>query len=250
MRIIADFSSNWQSLDDILRMIETVQCDIVKLQYYSEWDLYGSGSKESKLQLDWMPTIKEACRVKRRKLICTVFNPEHVDLINPYVHEHKIASSEITDRDLIFKIKAAGKPVIISCGGATINQIQNAYGHIKNANLPITLMACDVEYPSKHHNIRKMLEIKNAFPDARHGYSDHSLEIESMPILCRFYQAFYYEKHVKSDLMAENYEPHALTVSEFNEMVSVLAGATLPFVPNPHQRVQDKDTKRWVRPRV
>jgi sialic acid synthase SpsE len=250
MKIIADFSLNWQSLDDILRMIESVQCDVVKLQYYSEYDLYGSGSKDTKLQLEWMPVIKEACKAKRRKLICTVFNPDHVDLINPYVTEHKIASSEITDRDLIWKIKAAGKPVIISCGGATMNQIENAYGHMKSFGLPITLMACDVEYPSKHHNIRKMLELKNKFPLVRHGYSDHSLDIESMPILCRFYQAYYLEKHVKSDFMSENYEPHALCVSEFNEMIAILGGTEPEFIKNPHQRYLDKNLKKWVRPRV
>lgn len=176
-----------------------------------------------------------------------MFSPDKVREIDKYVYMHKVASSEITDKDLLKQIALCRKPVIVSTGGATKDQILNAKGILYG--LPVTWLACDVEYPAKRHNIRKMLQLKNWFPDDKVGYSDHSLDIESFPILCTHYQAAIYEKHVKPTLDHPSYEKHALTVIEFNEMVEAMAGRGGRFIPNPHQRIQDKETKLWVRPR-
>lgn len=248
MRIIADLSVNFQGLDDIIDTINAVQCDYIKLQWYSEKDLYGSGSDKTKLNPDWLPEIDLACKSKNKRLLCTVFTPDKVREIDKYVYMHKVASSEITDKELLKQIALCRKPIIVSTGGATKDQILNAKGILYG--LPITWLACDVEYPAKRHNIRKMLQLKNWFPDDKVGYSDHSLDIESFPILCTHYQASIYEKHVKPTLDHPSYEKHALTVIEFNEMVEAMAGRGGRFIPNPHQRIQDKETKLWVRPRV
>jgi sialic acid synthase SpsE len=249
VRFIADLSLNWQGLDEIKMVIQTVQADFVKLQYYSEYDLYGSGSKESKLDASWLPQIHEHCKMFRKKLMVTVFNPDHVGIIDPYVGIHKVASSEITDKDLLKQIKGCRKPVIVSCGGATRQQIGAAVEAL--AGLPITLMACNVEYPSKRHNVRHMLEIRNWFKGCQHGYSDHSLDIECFPILCSWYGAAFLEKHVKPNgNHPYEHEPHALTVEEFNEMVDTCLAVPKIKPKNPHQRIYDFTLKKWVRPRV
>lgn len=247
MKIIADISLNFQSLQDILAVIQKVNCDYIKLQYYSEFDLYGDGSKETKLDLAWMPKIVECCRDRKKKLICTVFSPDHVYQIDRFVSAHKIASSEITDRDLLEKINKTGKAVILSTGGATDEQIVKA----KVVLCPniTAMLACDVEYPAKRHNIRNMIKLKNMFPELQIGYSDHSLDICSMPILCTHYQASWYEKHVKP-YDHPSFEYHALTVKEFNEMIGVMAGANEQQIKNPHQRVFNSQLNKWVRPRV
>ncbi len=248
MRIIADISCNFQQLDDILYTIETIDAEFVKLQYYSEHDLYGTGSEETKLNIDWMPEIQLHCRKNNKKLLCTVFNPAKVRLIDPYVYAHKLASSEITDLDLIKAMRATEKMVIVSTGGATQAEIMDATKIL--CQTPIILLACDVEYPAKRHNIRNMLHLKSLFPNYRVGYSDHSLDIESMPILCSHYQAHIYEKHVKPNLTHPTYEQHALTVSEFNEMIQAIKGKDSRMKQNPHKRVYNDELKRWVRPRV
>jgi N-acetylneuraminate synthase len=248
MRIVADLSLNFQGLDDILDTIKAVQCDYIKLQWYSEKDLYGTGSEATKLDPDWLPQINQACISANKRLLCTVFNPDKVRIIDPFVFIHKVASSEITDRDLLKQIVLCRKQIIVSTGGATKDQLMTAKGILHG--LPIIWLACDVEYPAKRHNIRKMLQLKNIFPNDTVGYSDHSLDIESFPIICAHYNAGIYEKHVKPTLDHPSYEKHALTVVEFNEMVDAMAGKSPKFVRNPHQRVFDKVLNKWVRPRV
>ncbi len=248
MRIIADLSVNFQGLDDIIDTINAVQCDYIKLQWYSEKDLYGSGSEETKLDPDWFEQIDLACKNKNKRLLCTVFDPDKVRIIDKYVYMHKVASSEITDKELLKQIALCRKPVIVSTGGATKDQILTVKGILYG--LPVTFLACDVEYPAKRHNVRKMLQLKNWFPNDKVGYSDHSLDIESFPILCSHYQASIFEKHVKPTLDHPSYEEHALTVVEFNEMVEAMAGRGGRFIPNPHQRIADASIKKYVRPRV
>ncbi len=248
MRIIADISCNFHQLDDILYTIETVNAEFVKLQYYSEHDLYGEGSTDTKLKLEWMPEIARACAKHHKKLMCTVFNPDKVAEINQYVYAHKIASSEITDLNLLKKVQPYKKPVIVSTGGATIDEIKQAISLLHGNH--IILLACDVEYPSKRHTIRNLLYLKSKFPHINVGYSDHSLDIKNMPVLCEHYRAYAYEKHVKPNLTHPSYEQHALTVNEFNEMVLSIAGKDTTESTNHHKRVFDEKLGRWVRPRV
>ncbi len=248
MQFIADLSLNWQGLDQIKDMIQLLDASIVKFQLYSEYDLYGTGSKESKFKTEWLPIIHEFCKLHKKKMMVTVFNPDLIKVVEPYVPMFKIASSEITDRELINRIKSFKKPVMISCGGATRAQIGTAVTLLSDQQ--IVLMACNVEYPSKRHNVRKMLHLRNEFKGCVHGYSDHSLDIECLPILCEWYGAKFLEKHVKPNEDNESYEPHALTIAEFNEMVDVVSGVNMPEKKNPHQRYFDDELKRWVRPRV
>jgi sialic acid synthase SpsE len=238
MRIIADLSCNFQQLDDILYTIETINCEFIKLQYYSERDLYGDGSNDTKLKLDWMPTIFSHCKKHGKRLMCTVFNHHNLKVINPYVYAHKVASSEITDLDLLKALKVLDKPIYVSTGGATKEEIEIALGYLKGCT--VALLACDVEYPSKRHTIRNLLYLKSMFPTLNVGYSDHSLDIKN----------YCYEKHVKPNLGHPSYEQHALTVNEFNEMVLAISGKDKTLPTNPHKRFYSEEHKRWVRPRV
>jgi sialic acid synthase SpsE len=245
--IVADISLNFQSIEDILEIIYKIKADMVKLQWYSEKDLYGSGSDETKLKMEWMPRIKDACLKNKKRLLCTVFSPERVREISGFVSLHKIASSEITDKNLLNEIKLCRKPTILSTGGASTEQINTAID-ILNPYCS-TLLACDVEYPSKRHSIRNMLYLKNMYPHINVGYSDHSLDICSMPILVSHYGATMYEKHVKpNDKLG--YEDHALTLREFNEMVDTINGKAVQNIKNPYQRIFNSELQRWVRPRI
>lgn len=248
MHIIADISLNFQTVNDILDIVEHVKADMIKLQWYSEQDLYGSGGSRTKLNIDWMPVIYETCKKHGKKLLCTVFEHNRVREINKWVYMHKVASSEITYKNLLNEIKLCRKPTILSTGGASLKQIKDAVQLLEP--YCSSLLACDVEYPAKRHNIRNMLYLKNKFKDLNIGYSDHSIDICSMPILCQHYQASYYEKHVRPNKELPDYEPHALTVDEFNEMIDTLNGKDIEPRKNPHQRIYNDNTLRWVRPRV
>ena len=246
MKVIADLSCNWDTLDDILDMIEHVACDIIKLQYYSNFDLYGTGARETKLNIAWIPEIKRVCNANRKDLMCTVFNTDDVDMVNPWVAAHKIASSEITDLYLIQEINKCLKPVYLSTGGASHDQIDTALALLNDCD--VTLMACDVEYPSKRHTTTKMYQLECQYKDLKVGYSDHSSDICLFPHLVKQHGAVVLEKHVKPTATNPNYEDHALTVDEFNEMINRLAGVAYMTPINPHQRVFNKELKRWVRP--
>lgn len=90
---------------------------------------------------------------------------------------HKIASFEITDIPLIEYAASKGKPMIISTGIATIEEIEEAVEACKRVgNNDITLLQCTSQYPAKLEdaNLRTMVDMKERF-GVKIGLSDHTM---------------------------------------------------------------------------
>ena len=81
MDIIADISLNFQCLDDIMEMVQTVQCEYIKLQWYSEKDLYGKGLTSTKLDEEWIPKIAAKCRLGDDSLKSCLFRASCIKLL-------------------------------------------------------------------------------------------------------------------------------------------------------------------------
>jgi pseudaminic acid synthase len=90
---------------------------------------------------------------------------------------YKIASSELTDIYLIKKVASTGKPIILSTGMASINEIAKSVemARLNNAK-DITLLYCVSNYPSKaeEYNLYNIKILKDFFK-CKVGLSDHSL---------------------------------------------------------------------------
>lgn len=93
----------------------------------------------------------------------------------------KIGSADITDLFMIEKIAKTGKPVILSSGMNTLEDVELAINTIKKHHDSLVLMHCVSEYPCppEHLNLKAIKNLREKF-DLPVGLSDHVLEIETV----------------------------------------------------------------------
>lgn len=257
--ICAEVGSNWRSFEDCENSIKTAHicgADAVKFQMFDDKALYGfqcSQNIPGGLPMDWVPRLSQCARDLGIDFMCTAFSPEMVDLIDPYVTAHKIASSDITDPAMLSAVKATDKLAIISCGGATFDDIHNAiagngadwegFGHDSNT----VLLYCNSVYPSRRWNLFAMEDLKGfGLPI---GLSDHSLDV-IYPALSavKHFGAVVIEKHFKLFDMKTPDAPHSLSPDEFKEMVDAIRYMTVDIFDKESYLFPTKDESHmWLR---
>ncbi|CAN0604162.1 unnamed protein product, partial [Ectocarpus sp. 12 AP-2014] len=89
----------------------------------------------------------------------------------------KIGSGEADHLPLIRHIAAKGKPVIMSTGMQTIESIARSVAILDEAGIDYALLECTNLYPSPPEivSLRGVTDLRNAFPNAVVGFSDHSI---------------------------------------------------------------------------
>lgn len=117
------------------------------------------------------------------KFLSTGFDEESIDFLDSIkIDLFKIPSGEITNKPFLEHIAKKKKPIIVSTGMATLNEVRAAIDVLHSNGIPnkqITVLHCNTEYPTlmKDVNLRAMLTLKQEF-DVNIGYSDHTLGIE------------------------------------------------------------------------
>lgn len=93
------------------------------------------------------------------------------------VPAYKIGSGECNNYPLVRHIARAGKPVIISTGMNSIESIRPSVEILRSYNVPFALLHCTNVYPTPYNLVRlgAMNRLKEEFPDAVIGLSDHTL---------------------------------------------------------------------------
>jgi sialic acid synthase SpsE len=89
----------------------------------------------------------------------------------------KIGSGEADNLPLIRHIAQKGKPVIMSTGMQTIDSVRNSVDILEGAGIPYALLECTNLYPSPPEivSLKGVSELRQAFPNAVVGFSDHSI---------------------------------------------------------------------------
>ena len=126
----------------------------------------------------WLPDLFSRARKKNITLFASVFDvPSLVHLETYGCPMYKISSFELVDLPLIRAVARTGKPMVLSTGMASDDEIFAAVGN--TPPLP-TLLHCVSAYPSdpKNANLKRMAWLSGMFEgDAPVGLSDHSLGI-------------------------------------------------------------------------
>ena len=86
---------------------------------------------------------------------------------------HKVASASVTDLDLLSALAATGKPVILSTGMSTMQQIDTAVEVLGTDNLVILHATSTYPLPPEEANIRMIPTLRAAYPGIPIGYSGH-----------------------------------------------------------------------------
>lgn len=120
--------------------------------------------------------IVDYCDKKNIIWFSSCWDEESVDFIesfNPLLY--KLASASLTDDDLILKYKSLNKPLIISTGMSTLEEIENAVEIYGTENLLIAHSTSSYPCKNEELNLRMILTLKEKYPDVPIGYSGHEV---------------------------------------------------------------------------
>lgn len=88
---------------------------------------------------------------------------------------YKIASGDLRNLSLLKHVARIGKPMIVSTGGGTLDDVQRAYDTIMALNQNLCLLQCTASYPvdPEQMNLKVITTFRERFPDIVVGLSDH-----------------------------------------------------------------------------
>ena len=146
VEFIAEVSSNHsrdlKRCKEFIRTAANVGCSGVKFQLFRIEKLFSPEilaksqdhrrRKDWELPLDFLPALSGYCNEFQIDFSCTPFYLEAVDELEPYVDFYKVASYELLWTDLLKKISQTGKPVVLSTGMATLEEIDEAVKNDKD----------------------------------------------------------------------------------------------------------------------
>ena len=148
--------------------------------------------------------ISKYCKSKKIIFLSTPFDFDAVDYLNELIPFFKISSSDLTNLPFIKYIAEKGKPIFLSTGAATLEEIQDAIDVIHSTgNNEISLFHCILDYPTKYSdvNLNMIKELGRIYPNYILGFSDHSRPDSKLlvPTIAYAYGAKIIEKHFTLD---------------------------------------------------
>ena len=91
------------------------------------------------------------------------------------VPAYKIASGDLKSTPLLKHVASFGKPMIVSTGGGTIDDVRRAYETVRAANPHLALLQCTAGYPCEYEllDLRVIVSYRDMFPETVVGFSGH-----------------------------------------------------------------------------
>ena len=172
--------------------------------------------------------LAKYCKKKRIDFLSTPFDEGSVDFLDPYLKFYKVASADLTNFPLLKKISSKNKPIILSIGASTLDEIKKTIKYLKKNRVNhIILLHCILNYPTKNKNanLEKINLIKKIFKDNIIGYSDHTIPDETMSplIMSTFYGSKIIEKHFTfNKKLKGNDHYHAMDINDLKKFKSIL----------------------------
>lgn len=177
------------------------------------------------LSFDDFAELNNYCKLKQIEFLSTAFDFDSIDFLNSLnMKRWKIPSGDITNLPYLIKIAKLNRPIILSTGMSTMDDVRLAINSLRNnGNSNITVLHCTTEYPTPYQdvNLNAMLTMKDEF-NIPIGYSDHTRGIE-IPIAAVAMGATVIEKHFTLDSNMEGPDHKAsLEPDELKAMVSAI----------------------------
>lgn len=249
--IIAEAGSNWkvgtskQDREMAQRLVEAAaeaEADAIKFQVFKPETVYVPNAGESgylsqagisqdiseifkhlSMPPEMIPFLADLCHKNRIEFMASTFSDFDFDLIDPYVKRHKIASYELNHIHLLRKAAEAKKPLILSTGASTLEEIQWAVKAYQSfGGLDLTLLQCTAQYPAIEESLNlRSIPFMNNYFHLPVGLSDHSMDPLLAPLCAVALGAVIIEKHftIGRDLSGPDHS-FAMIPKELKEMVS------------------------------
>lgn len=253
--VIAEISANHnQKIETSIKLLEAVKkagADAVKLQTYTPdtltldvkkgmflipkgntfagprnlYELY----KTAYMPWEWQPKLMKVAQKLGIVLFSTAYEETAVDFLEKEVKIpcHKVASFEMTDDFLLAKMAKTGKPIIMSTGMATLEEIDHAVLVLKeNGCVELAILRCSSAYPASPEEMHlRDMELYRTIYQTPVGVSDHTVGI-GVSVAAAALGANVIEKHIM--LEGEKDSPdHSFSMdpAEFKRMVDAIRQA-------------------------
>lgn len=251
--VIAEAGSNWhvgneeENFSTAKKLIDVAveaQADAVKFQLFRPETLYVRNAGKSDylakanrkseifsliedlaMPQDKVPELAAYCQSVGIEFMVTPFSPEAFKWVDPFVKRHKIASYEISHPHLLSLAAKSQKPLLLSTGAATEEEVGWAVGWFRaEGGKELTLLQCTAQYPAdtRSMNLQAIPYLKSRFgTDA--GLSDHSEHPLYAPLMAMALGATVIEKHFTLGRQLPGPDhPFAIEPQELKEMVKAL----------------------------
>lgn len=211
IEIIAEIGKNFvttkdeESIETLLQRAKVLinvakesDCDTVKFQVHNYEDEIHPDArllsphfnedrytwiKRNTYSVEFWWAIKEYCRETDINFLATPMSRGAAILLNEDigVDRWKIGSGDILDFVMLDYIRDSNKPIILSSGMHSREELKIAYEFIREKAMDVSVLHCVSIYPCQLNsvNLGTISFLKSEFPKARIGFSDHSLDIEA-----------------------------------------------------------------------
>jgi len=125
--------------------------------------------------------LKKHCDDVGLEFISSPFSNAAVDLLEQVgVDTYKIGSGEVTNLLLLEKIARTGKPIILSSGMSSFEELDQTVAFLKERHIDFSLLQCTTAYPTQpeQYGFNMIQELKSRY-QVPVGFSDHSAKIET-----------------------------------------------------------------------
>lgn len=194
------------------------------------------------------------------EFLSTPFDNLAIDFLDPLVKFFKIASADITNIPLLRKIANKKKPILLSTGASTVEEINIAINELVKSGCKkkeIVLLHCILNYPTEkiNANLNMIKSLTKRYSDHLIGYSDHTLPDKNMSSLLTAYLlgAVVIEKHFTDDkTMKGNDHYHAMDISDLINLKKILKntqallGSNIEKKPINSERIARENARRSI----
>jgi N-acetylneuraminate synthase len=177
---------------ELIEMAKKNDCDAVKFQkrdiesVYTEEELnqsrvspWGTTNRQQKEGLEFSieqyKVLEKFSNDLELDFIVSCWDVKSIDLVesNLNVKYHKVASALLTDKSFLSKLNTTGKPIIISTGMSTDQEIDEALKILDNV---VYVLACTSTYPTvdQEINLNYLKTLKQRYPNYKIGFSNHA----------------------------------------------------------------------------
>lgn len=231
-----------------LMIDEAKACGIDAVKFYS-YDLdnifsknfFNSNDESSMLNIDLFKKYDKFdldfcelfnyCNEKGILFLVTPFDFESVDYLDDFLDMYCISSSDLTNIPFIKYVASKNKPIVMSTGASTINEIKAAIKAIEEVSfVDIAIMHGVLSYPTNYNdaNLLMIKDLISNFSEYEIGYCDHTIVDEDMLVLTTAfnYGAVILEKHFTLDKSLKDNHCHSMDpndVIKFKDKISFLS---------------------------
>lgn len=146
---------------------------------YEDDTRYDYWKRMSFTEEQWIQ-VKNHCDRLGLEFMASPFSQAAVDLLERLdVQRYKIGSGEVTNFLMLEKIARTQKPIILSSGMSSYEELDEAIAFLRNYQSDISVLQCTTQYPTPPDfiGLNVISELKNRYPDVKVGLSEHTGKI-------------------------------------------------------------------------